>query len=151
MFSLTIDTYWKSLFFIKGDQLELSCTANLYGIRRTSRRKSSNNWTWPDFSLNWNIFSLPSVESGIFMWPNTGKTSWRRLKTNNQNTLCWLVANWWTWKLLPSKIDGDSTKIWCKAGKFPWQPCEQEPALVAATNWHCHIEGTSVEVLVLNT
>ena len=29
--------------------------------------------------------------------------------------------------------------------EVPWQPCEQEPALQAATNQHRHTEGTSVE------
>ena len=40
---------------------------------------------------------------------------------------------------------------WGWAGRFPWWPCEQEPALPAATNLHCHTEGTSVEILTLNT
>ena len=31
--------------------------------------------------------------------------------------------------------------------EVPWQPCEWEPALQAATNQHCHSEGTSVEKL----
>ena len=31
--------------------------------------------------------------------------------------------------------------------EVPWQPCEREPALQAATNRHRHTEGTSVEKL----
>ena len=31
--------------------------------------------------------------------------------------------------------------------EVPWQPCEPEPALQAATNHHRHTEGTSVEKL----
>ena len=31
--------------------------------------------------------------------------------------------------------------------EVPWQPCEQEPVLQAATNKHRHAEGTSVEKL----
>ena len=41
---------------------------------------------------------------------------------------------------------------WCRpcantrhSREVPWQPCEQEPALQAATNRHRHMEGTSVE------
>ena len=45
-------------------------------------------------------------------------------------------------------------KGWWGSGKntrhsreVPWQPCEWELALQAATNEHCHTEGTSVEKL----
>ena len=30
--------------------------------------------------------------------------------------------------------------------EIPWQPCEWELDLQAATNWHFHTEGTSVEI-----
>ena len=30
--------------------------------------------------------------------------------------------------------------------EIPWQPCEWELDLQAATNWHCRTEGTSVEI-----
>ena len=38
-----------------------------------------------------------------------------------------------------------------EAQRFPWPPCEREPALPAATQLHCHTKGTSVEILTLNT
>ena len=42
---------------------------------------------------------------------------------------------------------GGPTEIYGIAGRFPWQTCEQEPALQVATNQQCHPEGTSVEIL----
>lgn len=57
--------------------------SHLYGINRTSRRKSFKIWDTTDFSVNWNIFCLPSMESGTFKWPKTGKTSCRRLNLKN--------------------------------------------------------------------
>ncbi len=31
------------------------------------------------------------------------------------------------------------------SGRYPWQPCEREPPLHAAANWHRHTERNSVE------
>ena len=31
------------------------------------------------------------------------------------------------------------------ARRYPWQPCEQEPPLHAATTWHRHTDKRSVE------
>ena len=47
------------------------------------------------------------------------------------------------WELVPSKV-GENPVKW-----VPWQPCEQEPALQAATNQHGHTEITSVEKLTV--
>ena len=38
--------------------------------------------------------------------------------------------------MMPDTIEG-------KAGKYPWQPSEQEPPLRAATNRHRHTDSVS--------
>ena len=47
----------------------------LYGIKRTSKRKSNNICMTSGFSVNSNIFCLSSLDSGILTWPKIGKTS----------------------------------------------------------------------------
>ena len=42
---------------------------------------------------------------------------------------------------------GGAVHVWGTAGRFPWQPCERQPSLPAATNQHRHTEETSVEIL----
>ena len=44
----------------------------------------------------------------------------------------WCPESWWG----PDAIKG-------KAGRYPWQPSEQEPPLQAATNRHRHTDSVS--------
>ena len=52
------------------------------------------------------------------------------------------LRNWCQQRLV-----GEPYKYEAQSGRFPWQPCEREPALQAATDKHSHTEGTSVEIL----
>ena len=48
----------------------------------------------------------------------------------------------WLRKVDHQRLVGGPVKIQGTARKFPWQPCQQEPVLLAATNQHLHTEGT---------
>ena len=55
-----------------------------------------------------------------------------------------LAAKWWALELVPySSAGGLSTTG--TARRYPWQPCEREPPLHAATTWHRHTDKRSVE------
>lgn len=47
------------------------------------------------------------------------------------------LRNWCQQRLV-----GEPYKYEAQGGRFPWQPCEREPALQAANNKHSHTEDT---------
>ena len=58
-----------------------------------------------------------------------------------------LAAKWWALELVPySSAGGLSTTG--TARRYPWQPCEREPPLHAATTWHRHTDKKSVEKIL---
>ena len=58
-----------------------------------------------------------------------------------------LMAKGWAWELVPYRsVGGLSTTG--TARRYPWQPCEREPPLHAATTWHRHTDKRSVEKIL---
>ena len=58
------------------------------------------------------------------------------------NLMFKLIANWRAWELTPWKGPHQNTRHNKEVARTP---CEQEPALQAATNEQRHTKGTSVE------
>ena len=88
---------------------------------------------------NWNT----SINEPRGKWKFTGTAE--QIWTNQCSIK--LIANRWAWELVPRKFGGEGPCTWGTAGRFPWQPCERQPSLPAATNQHRHTEETSVEIL----
>ena len=91
------------------------------------------------FSNSGSLFAFCTPQKELFIWQTS---DWKLL--NKRYRLIKLIINRWAWELVPYRLAGGLSNSGT-AGRYPWQPCEQEPPLQAASNRHCHTERNSVE------
>ena len=91
------------------------------------------------------LMSLPYFDILCDLLLKRYTATWSRIVLYNLNSLLIdELGNWFNQRVGGALCKYSNAR---HSRGVPWQSCEREPALQAATNQHCHTEGTSVEKL----